>query len=586
MHILLLDDNPDDRALAARHLSRALPGIAIEEIGTEADYQKALRFFSFDLVITDYHMYWTDGLTVVQDIKSLKPECPVIMFTGTGNEEIAVRAMKSGVDEYIIKSPDHFNRLTSVVKNIMDKKNKESALKDAETRYQNLFDAVPVGFYRTHPDGSILNVNMALVQMLKYPDRETLLKANVQDTYASLEDKARWRTMALQAGVIRGYHMQWRCYDGSLIWVEDNARVCRDENGNVLYYEGSVIDITERKKMEAELIRVHEIYRDAIENAEGVPYLLNYTTDSYEFFGKGCEDLIGLPPDGLRRSTLQQMVSDIIVTDPEGPHNPDHYERAFKNGKIQRYRCDFQIVTPKGQVKWLNDCSIPVRDETTGKVIGSLGILYDITTRKLVEKDLRESLDKLQRTLHATVNALASAVEKRDPYTAGHQKRVAELATAIARAMGLSQDTIVGLYLTCLIHDIGKLYVPAEILSKPGALSGIEYSMIKNHPEVGHDILKEIEFPVPVSDIVMQHHERINGTGYPRGLKKDGILLEARILAVADVVEAMLSHRPYRPQLGITKSLEEINNYRGLLYDEDVVDICIHLFTSDGFSFS
>ena len=201
------------------------------------------------------------------------------------------------------------------------------------------------------------------------------------------------------------------------------------------------------------------------------------------------------------------------------------------------------------------------------------------------QEELQRSFEKLQRTLEGTVNALVSAIEMKDRYTAGHQRRVAQLACAIASEMDLPEEQIEGLRMAGLIHDLGKINVPAEILSKPGRLNDIEYGLVKAHSETGYDVLKTIDFPWPVAQIVLQHHERMDGSGYPQGLSGDEILLEAKILAVADVVEAMASFRPYRPTLGIDKALEEISQNGGILYDPEVVGVCLKLFTEEGFEF-
>lgn len=169
-------------------------------------------------------------------------------------------------------------------------------------------------------------------------------------------------------------------------------------------------------------------------------------------------------------------------------------------------------------------------------------------------------------------------VEQRDPYTAGHQRRVANLAVAIAKDMGLSSEQIAGLRMACVVHDIGKIHIPAEILSKPDLLSDAEYEIIKTHPKAGWEVLKNIYFPWPVAEMVYQHHERLDGSGYPRGLKDNEIMLESRILMVADVMDAMSSHRPYRPALGILQALQEIMQHKGSLFDELVVDACVKLF--------
>jgi putative nucleotidyltransferase with HDIG domain len=205
--------------------------------------------------------------------------------------------------------------------------------------------------------------------------------------------------------------------------------------------------------------------------------------------------------------------------------------------------------------------------------------------RKGVEKNKTNISTMLQKAMEQTVYAMALTVETKDPYTAGHQQQVVHLACAIAEEMGLSTEQIHGIRMAGIIHDIGKIYIPSEILSKPGPLTEIEYVLIKAHPQTGYNILVTIEFPWPIAKIVLQHHERMDGSGYPSGLSNEGIILEARILAVADVVEAMACNRPYRPALGIDKALEEISQNRGILYYPPIVDACLKLFNEKGFKF-
>jgi putative nucleotidyltransferase with HDIG domain len=202
----------------------------------------------------------------------------------------------------------------------------------------------------------------------------------------------------------------------------------------------------------------------------------------------------------------------------------------------------------------------------------------DITERK-------KSEEKLQKTMEDTISTIGKITETRDPYTSGHQKNVSQIAIFIAQEMKLPKDRIEGVRIASLVHDIGKNSVPAEILNKPTKLSEMEYGLVKEHSQVGHDVLKSIEFPWPVARIVLQHHERLNGSGYPQGLKGEDILLEARIIGVADVIDAMSSHRPYRPALGIDAALEEITQKKGILYDPEVVNACLKLFKEKVFKF-
>lgn len=230
------------------------------------------------------------------------------------------------------------------------------------------------------------------------------------------------------------------------------------------------------------------------------------------------------------------------------------------------------------------DYSISPQKDHTGQLIGTVMVIRDITERIKSEEQLEASFAELRKAMGGIIQAMAQTVETRDPYTAGHQRRVADLARTIATEMQLSNNKIEGIRMSGVIHDLGKISIPAEILSKPGRISDIEYSLIKGHPQIGYDILKTIEFPWPVADIVHQHHERINSTGYPLGLDGGDILIESKVMAVADVVEAMASHRPYRASLGIDIALEEITKNRGLLYDPWVVDACVKVFREDKYT--
>ena len=238
---------------------------------------------------------------------------------------------------------------------------------------------------------------------------------------------------------------------------------------------------------------------------------------------------------------------------------------------------DLCVSRKNGSPVDISISTAPLRDEA-GAIIGVMAVATDISERKRMEAALRASLQKSQRIFDETIHALATEVEKRDPYTAGHQRRVARLACAIAHKMGFDADQIKGIRTAAIVHDIGKISIPVEILSKTGQLSDIERSFLKIHPQAGFDVLTGIEFPWPIARIVQQHHERRDGSGYPLGLKGDEILPEAQILTVADVVEAIASFRPYRPANGIDSALNEIKANRGSYYAPDAVDACLSLF--------
>jgi PAS domain S-box-containing protein/putative nucleotidyltransferase with HDIG domain len=338
---------------------------------------------------------------------------------------------------------------------------------------------------------------------------------------------------------------------------------------------------------------------------KGRPSTLNFATDV----------------TGYKEAEQQMMVKDSAITSSINAValaylngnvtyvNPSFLELwDYKNNTevLGRPITDFcQSCIEAGQVRkaiiakgvWVGELAAKRKDESTFNVQLSAHVIkdhedkplcimvsfLDITRRKEAEEKALVNYQRMTRNMEDTIQAMAMTVEYKDRYTASHQKRVAQLARAIADEMGMGEDRKKGLYLAGLVHDIGKLRVPAEILSNPGKLSDAEFSMIKMHPQTGFDILKSVQFQWPLAQIVHQHHERINGTGYPEGIAENDIFLESKILAVADVVEAMASHRPYRPALGINKALQEISQHKGTLYDEKVVNTCLYLFNKKGY---
>jgi len=256
-------------------------------------------------------------------------------------------------------------------------------------------------------------------------------------------------------------------------------------------------------------------------------------------------------------------------------------ETLARAGSPVPSRSIIRIITRNEETKYVEENVVPL----PGNKLRILGTIRDVTDRKKAEEDAQETMKKLRKVLGGTIDAIALTVEARDPFTSGHQRRVADLARTIATKMELPKDLIEGVRSAGVIHDLGKIGVPAEILSKPSKLSDTEFNLIKIHPQIGYDILKDIDFPWPIASIVQQHHERMDGSGYPLGRSDGEILLEARILAVADVVEAMSSHRPYRPSLGLESALEEISRNKGTLYDPAVVDTCLRLFQENKYEF-
>jgi len=301
------------------------------------------------------------------------------------------------------------------------------------------------------------------------------------------------------------------------------------------------------------------------------------------YISPSVEKLLGYTLEELKQISIDKLLTETSLQSAMKLFS-EELSKALPASQPSslKHLVEFEFRCKNGQTLW-GECSFGfIRDEN-GKPLSILGEGKEITERKQAEAKLKQTLESLKKAVGTTIQVLVSALESRDPYTAGHQSRVADLACAIATEMGLDQDKIDGIHMAGVVHDIGKLSIPVEILTKPGKLTDLEFLLIKQHSQTGYEMLKDVESPWPLAQIVYQHHERINGSGYPHNLKGDDIILEARIMAVADVVEAMASHRPYRASLGIDVALEEIKKNKGILYDEAVADICLKLFTEKGY---
>ena len=329
-------------------------------------------------------------------------------------------------------------------------------------------------------------------------------------------------------------------------------------------------------RFEDKLRKSEERYRDLVEKA-GIAIVIDDREGNFEYANERYAEMFGYSLEEIKNQSIRSIV------------HPDDIERITKNhkGRLEGNkvpgRYEFKGIRKDGSLFYLEVDVVALKE--VGKNAGTRSYLWDISDRKRTEMEVLETMRKLRETLNGTINAIALTVEARDPFTSGHQRRVADLARTIAAEMGLPKDQIEGVRSAGVIHDLGKIGVPADLLSKPSKLSNAEFELIKTHPQIAFDILKDIEFPWPIAAIIYQHHERMNGSGYPQGLSDDSILLEARILAVADVVEAMSSHRPYRPSLGLKNTLNEISTNKGILYDPAVADTCLKLFKEKKYAF-
>ncbi len=361
-----------------------------------------------------------------------------------------------------------------------------------------------------------------------------------------------------------------------VIWTHTDIVPYLDSNGDAIGSINVIMDVSGRKIAEDALQESGERFRNM---ANLLPQTIfetdekgNFTfvsSQGYETFGYSEADIAA----GM--NVLQTII-------------PDDHQRAVasiaRRIKGEKFPPnEYTAITKDGRTFPVLVYADPI--VKGGAYAGMRGMLIDITERKQMEQNLTDSIDKLHQTLDDAVVTMGAIVEMKDPYTAGHQLQVARLATAIAQEMALPEERVNILRMAAAIHDIGKIYVPSDILAKPGKLGSLEVSIIRTHAQGSYDILKNIDFGGAVAQIALQHHERMDGSGYPHGLREQEIMLEARILAVADVVEAMASHRPYRPSLGIENALEEIKQHRGKLYYPAAVDACLKIFNENRFHF-
>jgi PAS domain S-box-containing protein len=517
----------------------------------------------------------------------------------------------------------------SVGRDISEARAAKRAIEQAEQKYREIFEHAPEGIFQTTREGGAIALNPAGARMLGYESAAEAVAA-ISDASHHLwmvpEDRERYIALMEEQGGVKNYACQFKRADGSPIWVSVTARRIVDQDGKTLCYQGFNEDLTEQKKLEAALkatIRELQLLSEmnsALLHAKTEEGLLRDYCRVMVETGGYLMAWVGFAEDGPDKRVVpvasfgeaQDYVESIDIRWNDTPLGGGPTGRSIRTGKVQVAE---DILDNPNVAPWRENAlrrgfrssiALPFR-YTEGSmavltVYGEAPSAWTQSEQKLLEQiasDLgfgittlrtavsrAESQESLRASLEQTIQVIAETVDHRDPYTAGHQRRVADLCIHIARRLGLSDDTIHGLRLAAAIHDLGKIAIPSEILSWPGRLTPSQFNLLKEHVQFGYDIIKDVKFPWPISTIILQHHERMDGSGYPNAIKGDEILMESRILAVADVVEAMSSHRPYRPSRGIETALEEIQANSNVLYDADVVDACVHLFRNDGYAFS
>ncbi len=471
---------------------------------------------------------------------------------------------------------DHGNVMGAIssARDITDSRQAERRIRESEALYRTLVETSPDAIGLMGMDGTIIMINKRAMEVFGFEPTDDLRGRNIMDFVATenYDDVLNNLDKLKKAHTLRNWEIISYKKDGQPFYLDISSTILMDEKGSPESILIVFKDISERKKMENALRDEALRRRILVEQSRDGIVILDQDGKVYEsnrqfsaMLGYTSEEISRLYVFDWEYQIPREKVLEMLRSVDE---TGDHFETRHRRKDGTTY--DVEISTNAAVIEGQ-------------KLI--FCVCRDITERKLAEEKLLKGYESVKKTLDDAINAMVKIVETRDPYTAGHQQNVADLATAIAREMRLGEDRIDRLRTAAVIHDIGKMYVPSDILSKPGKLSEIEYNLIKTHPRYGYDIVKDMDFHCSVAQAILQHHERMDGSGYPVGIKGDEIILEAKILVVADVVEAMAADRPYRPAQGLNKALEEISMNRGKLYDPAVVDACLELFNNNKFQF-
>ncbi|MCX7919482.1 MAG: PAS domain-containing protein [bacterium] len=586
LRVLIVEDSDDDAQLILRELRQGGYEPIYLRVQTPQDLQQALANQTWDIVLSDHSMPRFDAFAALEILLAHKLDIPFILVSGSIGEQKAVEIMRAGAQDFIMK--DNLARLVPAIErelreaeNRRKQRETDEALRAAGIEWRATFDAISDAICLLDRAGRVLRANRSYRDLVKHSFKQ-IIGAKCWELIHETNEPPE---ICPFQQVVKTGHSANAEFSVNDKWFNVIVEPIIDSAGNFNHCIHIIQDITARKQIELALRDSEEKLATAIEMAylgyweyDVLNDTFTFNDQFYRIFHTTAEQVGGYtmrsaeyakrfchPDDAYM--VAEEVRKAIETTDP-------NYSRQIEH----------RILYADGGIGYITVKFFIVKD-SHGRTIKTYGVNQDITARKQAELALEQSYAQLRRILDETVKALASAVETRDPYTAGHERRDAIIASAIAQEMGLTESQIEGIRIGSLLHDIGKIAIPAEILTKPAKLTPLEYTLIKTHPQVGFDILKDIEFPWPIAQIVYQHQERLDGSGYPRGLKDGEIILEARILMVADVIEAMSSHRPYRPALGLNVALAEIEKNQGILYDPQVATVCLRLFREKGFKF-
>ena len=609
LSVLIVEDSASDAELILRQLQKAGFDVTHERVESAEAMRAALPRRSWDIVLSDFNLTGFGAAGALALLRETGRRLPFIVVSGVIGESSVVELMRSGAHDCLMKTD--LARLVPAV-------NRELAMAHARQEHRRALDELATsssllratlestadGILVVDREGRITGRNQKFLDMWRIPAdlaRSTDDSALLGCVLSQLKDPESFlaKVKELYSRPLDESSDMLEFKDGRIFErYSKPQRIEQDVVGRVWSFR----DITERKRAEIELVlHAQEVtrgrnallsvledqrqteaalaanearFRLLIEKSLAGMYVARDGCFLYanprleEILGYGPGELIGLRLDNLI------LADDLPILTAAREQLRAGAPSAASSARARRKDGTIIELGVQGVVA-----------EFDGEP-ATIGMAQDIGERNRAQAEIKRYVARLERTTEATLQAVSLMVEQRDPYTAGHERRVGELAAAIGVEMELPEETVEGLRLTGYVHDIGKISVPAELLSKPSRLSPMEFELIKGHSQSGHDVLKDVDFPWPVAEVILQHHERLDGSGYPRQLKDGQIILEARVMAVADVVEAMSSHRPYRPGLGMEAALGEIEKNSGRIYDAQAVAACLRLFREKSYVLS
>jgi|GEM_PF-866737 len=569
---LLVIDDQDKANLYSSIIKKTGVNLEHRVINLYNDLEKLL-FIDWDVIIINYDSDHFSGLEIISIIRRQNEYLPIIFVSEEEDEERALHLIKAGANDCIFSKDIHSlgrSVYASITKaRLLSHRQKE--LENKEKEFASVLQFLPDPVFVVDKKGTIIFWNKAIEELTGFSSSQMIGKSNYQYALAFFgERRPMMVDLIISDDIISRRYYSDIINEGDVLINEGEATSIRGKSKTIyakasaLYdYKGDIIgaieilqDVSERRIAVDYVNRFDAVFNninDLVLVMEGNGKIIEANSTAVSAYGYSKEELLTLTLADLR---AKETINHLQVADSEGI--------LFETIHVRKDKSRFLVEVSSRGIDF------------GGKRV-RISIIRDITERKKNEIIITNSVQKLKNTIKSTVMALSLTVEKRDPYTAGHQRRVEKIVEAICNEMNLKEDLTQSVRIAAILHDIGKIVVPSEILTKPAMLTSYEMALIHTHCQAGYDIVKDIPFEGNIALAILQHHERMNGTGYPNGLRKNEIILEARIIAVADTIEAMSSYRLYRPALGVHQAMAELIDKKGIHYDEEIVEAALSM---------